>query len=35
VLAGEFGEGDRVLVDLDEAGEYTFTRIESRERVTV
>jgi len=35
VLAGDFAEGDRVTVGLDEAGEYTFTAERSREEVTV
>ena len=35
VLSGEFSEGDRVIVDLDGAGEYTFARAEVREGVTV
>ena len=35
VLAGEFGEGDCVVVDIDEDGEYTFTRERAREGVSV
>ena len=35
VLSGEFTEGDRLLVDLDDQGGYTFTRTEARERVSV
>jgi ATP-dependent Clp protease ATP-binding subunit ClpC len=35
VLSGEFPEGTRALVDLDDAGDYTFTRVETREHVTV
>ena len=35
VLSGEFTEGDRLLVDLDDQGDYTFTRAEARERVSV
>jgi ATP-dependent Clp protease ATP-binding subunit ClpC len=32
VLAGEFGEGDCVVVDVDESGEYSFTREPAREQ---
>jgi ATP-dependent Clp protease ATP-binding subunit ClpA len=35
VLAGEFDEGDCVVVDIDESGEYTFTREQAREEVGV
>ena len=35
VLAGEFGEGDCVVVDIDESGEYSFTREQAREEVAV
>ena len=35
VLAGEFGEGDRVLVDVDADGAYLFGREESREAAAV
>ena len=35
VLAGDFAPGDRVRVDIDPAGEYTFTRVEAGERVVV
>ena len=35
VLAGEFGEGDRVLVDGDADGAYLFVREESRETAAV
>ena len=35
VLAGEFDEGDCVAVDIDDSGEYTFTREQAREEVGV
>ncbi len=35
VLAGEFDEGDCVVVDIDDAGEYTFAREQAREEVGV
>jgi ATP-dependent Clp protease ATP-binding subunit ClpC len=35
VLAGEFDEGDCVVVDIDDSGEYTFTREQAREEVGV
>ena len=35
VLAGEFDEGDCVVVDIDDAGEYTFAREQAREEVAV
>ena len=35
VLAGEFDEGDCVVVDIDGAGEYTFAREQAREEVGV
>ncbi|MEI6666477.1 MAG: hypothetical protein WCL53_10055, partial [Chloroflexota bacterium] len=33
VLAGDFAPGDRVRVDIDTNGEYTFERIEAAARV--
>ena len=35
VLAGEFDEGDCVVVDIDDGGEYTFAREQAREEVGV
>ncbi len=35
VLGGEFDEGDCVVVDADEDGDYTFTREGARSEVTV
>ena len=35
VLAGDFAPGDRVRVDLDAAGDYTFTRVEASEPIAV
>jgi ATP-dependent Clp protease ATP-binding subunit ClpC len=35
ILGGEFGEGDRVVVDVDEDGGYSFTREGARAEATV